>query len=219
MSDRRATYADARAVYSDEFEKALTEEIFNAVVETSRCTDANLVALRTSESIEALLKTLALILALTPYARSPTRLREAVEELAKRLRRLTREALDDPTFRDSAARVFRGDDFRGACMSTARRIAEALTAKPIKSRGGCLVPCLAHQDANQSLSLRDGQRGILVHCFAGCAPADILDALRRRRLIEPRQAPHDRNADHSTSGMKQSTPTARRSSAISPSAA
>jgi hypothetical protein len=78
-------------------------------------------------------------------------------------------------------------------MNTARRIAEALTAKPIKSRGGYLVPCPAHADANPSLSLRDGERGILVHCFAGCAPADILDALRQRGLIEPRQVPPDRN--------------------------
>lgn len=39
--------------------------------------------------------------------------------------------------------------------------------------------CPAHADRTPSLSLRQGNRGILVTCFAGCARDDILRELRR----------------------------------------
>ena len=39
--------------------------------------------------------------------------------------------------------------------------------------------CPAHNDSTPSLSLRQGNRGILVTCFAGCEPGDILRELRR----------------------------------------
>ena len=39
--------------------------------------------------------------------------------------------------------------------------------------------CPAHGDATPSLSLRQGDRGILVHCFGGCDSADVLRELRR----------------------------------------
>ncbi|MGE4404377.1 DUF7146 domain-containing protein [Pseudomonas sp.] len=41
----------------------------------------------------------------------------------------------------------------------------------------CLCP--AHADTAPSLSLRQGDRGIIVHCFAGCHADDILRELRR----------------------------------------
>ncbi|MCW1431976.1 toprim domain-containing protein [Novosphingobium sp. JCM 18896] len=41
----------------------------------------------------------------------------------------------------------------------------------------CLCP--AHADAKPSLSLRQGDRGIIVHCFAGCQSEDVLRELRR----------------------------------------
>lgn len=41
----------------------------------------------------------------------------------------------------------------------------------------CLCP--AHADSTPSLSLRQGDRGILVTCFAGCQREDILRELRR----------------------------------------
>lgn len=37
--------------------------------------------------------------------------------------------------------------------------------------------CPAHADATPSLSLRQGNHDILVHCFAGCDPADVLREL------------------------------------------
>lgn len=41
----------------------------------------------------------------------------------------------------------------------------------------CLCP--AHTDRKPSLSIRQGDRGILVTCFAGCAREDVLRELRR----------------------------------------
>ena len=41
--------------------------------------------------------------------------------------------------------------------------------------------CPAHNDSNPSLSLRQGDRGILVTCFAGCSRDDVLRELRRVR--------------------------------------
>ena len=39
--------------------------------------------------------------------------------------------------------------------------------------------CPAHADATPSLSLRQGDRGILVHCFGGCDSVDVLRELQR----------------------------------------
>jgi Toprim domain len=71
---------------------------------------------------------------------------------------------------------------------SAARIAEQLAGRQVTERGGnYLVPCPAHDDSSPSLSLRDGERGIYVHCFAGCRPADIYAAIRRkdRNLLAP----------------------------------
>jgi putative DNA primase/helicase len=43
--------------------------------------------------------------------------------------------------------------------------------------------CPVHGSQGATLALRDGQRGILVHCHAGCSRAEILAALRGRDLI------------------------------------
>jgi putative DNA primase/helicase len=51
--------------------------------------------------------------------------------------------------------------------------------------------CPAHQSRGASLALRDGERGLIVKCFAGCDPRDILAELRRRGLIG--DAAHDRH--------------------------
>jgi Toprim domain len=51
--------------------------------------------------------------------------------------------------------------------------------------------CPAHDDRTPSLSIRQGISGVLVHCFAGCNPRDIMHALRktdRVQGIEPRPA-------------------------------
>jgi Toprim domain len=66
-------------------------------------------------------------------------------------------------------------------MSLAARIAEQLAGRQVTERGGnYLVPCPAHDDSSPSLSLRDGDDGLMVHCFADCEPVAIYVAIRRK---------------------------------------
>jgi len=71
---------------------------------------------------------------------------------------------------------------------SAAQIAQALAGHKVQARNGnYLICCPAHDDDSPSLSLCDGDRGVKVHCFAGCSPADIYRAIRRRghKLLEP----------------------------------
>jgi putative DNA primase/helicase len=73
---------------------------------------------------------------------------------------------------------------------TAASIAQALRGKPIS--GGYLIRCPVPShgngkgDRNPSLMIRDGDKPgcVLVHCYAGCAPPDVLAALRKHNLLE-----------------------------------
>ncbi len=59
---------------------------------------------------------------------------------------------------------------------TARTITDALDGRWSGSDG--MVRCPCHEDRTPSLSISDGQDGILlVNCFAGCDPVEILRAL------------------------------------------
>lgn len=49
--------------------------------------------------------------------------------------------------------------------------------------------CPAHSDVDPSLSVRQGDRGILVTCFAGCAREDVLRELSRVRPDDQYQGP------------------------------
>ena len=42
-----------------------------------------------------------------------------------------------------------------------------------------MVRCPAHDDRTPSLSIRQGQTSILVHCFAGCTGTDVMRAIRQ----------------------------------------
>lgn len=59
--------------------------------------------------------------------------------------------------------------------------------------------CPAHDDSDPSLSIRQGDRGILVTCFAGCPREDVLRELRRVRpgqhFAAPASAPPGRPAN------------------------
>jgi hypothetical protein len=46
--------------------------------------------------------------------------------------------------------------------------------------------CPVHNSRGATLTLRDGERGLIAHCHAGCTPADILAELRCRELIQSR---------------------------------
>ena len=75
----------------------------------------------------------------------------------------------------------------------ARTIAASIAAALGGSKAGrgfiCLCP--SHADRSPSLSIRDGDDGrLLVHCFSGCDPLDILAAIRTQigDLGEPVEA-------------------------------
>ena len=64
---------------------------------------------------------------------------------------------------------------------TAAEIAAALGGRRAGRWWSCRCP--AHDDRSPSLSIRHGNRGLIVHCWAGCDPRDVLAALRRIGLI------------------------------------
>jgi putative DNA primase/helicase len=65
---------------------------------------------------------------------------------------------------------------------TAERIARAL-GNSGRSGEWWRCRCPVHGSRSAALALRAGDRGLIVHCHAGCVPRDILTELRRRGLI------------------------------------
>lgn len=63
---------------------------------------------------------------------------------------------------------------------TAETFAELLQAKRIGS-GKWQARCVSHADRNPSLSIRQGNRGVLLRCWSnGCTPAQIVAAMGLR---------------------------------------
>lgn len=78
----------------------------------------------------------------------------------------------------------------------------------VRTRGAnrWLACCPAHEDREPSLSISEGERGLLLHCFSGCALADICrsiglaerdlfyaqEAAPRARREAARQRAHER---------------------------
>lgn len=61
------------------------------------------------------------------------------------------------------------------------RVVEALRRLGIRHRqsgAGCLACCPVHDDSTPSLSIRQGDKGVTLRCFAGCDKDAILAALR-----------------------------------------
>jgi hypothetical protein len=85
--DRRTSFERAYSGFDPDFERVLVEEITRAIGLASIVTDANVMALRTGETVSALANVLATVLALCPDADVPSRLRERVDEIARRIRR------------------------------------------------------------------------------------------------------------------------------------
>jgi len=67
-------------------------------------------------------------------------------------------------------------------MSAALELARALGAKRSGRQWVCRCP--AHDDHTPSLIFWQGHSAIRFKCYAGCAPRDILDALRGRGLLD-----------------------------------
>jgi putative DNA primase/helicase len=54
-------------------------------------------------------------------------------------------------------------------------------------------------DRSPSLSIADGERGLMVHCFAGCDARDVLAELHRRGLLDGNGKPPQPSSPKSTS--------------------
>jgi hypothetical protein len=78
---------------------------------------------------------------------------------------------------------------------TAEQIAEMVHGRPSGAEWLASCPGSMHKrgDKNPSLSIRQGERGALVHCFTGCSLESICEALRIRvadLFSEPRTPTH-----------------------------
>jgi len=69
-------------------------------------------------------------------------------------------------------------------MSDASKIAGALGG-PLTpdANGNFLCCCPAHDDEHPSLSIRESDSGLLLHCFAGCDYSAVVAALQKRGLL------------------------------------
>jgi hypothetical protein len=59
---------------------------------------------------------------------------------------------------------------------TAEEVAHRL-AKPRRTGSGWTACCPAHEDSDPSLSISDGEKGVVVKCHAGCSQENVLSAL------------------------------------------
>ena len=91
-------------------------------------------------------------------------------------------------------------DYPGAGMSAAE-IAKALHGYRAGQWWRCRCP--AHQGRSASLALRDGNSRLLVKCWAGCDPRDVLAELARLRLSEGLLARLARSAHPSMEGVER----------------
>jgi len=69
-------------------------------------------------------------------------------------------------------------------------IARALNAR--RSGAGWIAKCPAHDDKNPSLSIRDADGKVLLHCHAGCAQGDVIDALKAHGVWQPERTENSR---------------------------
>jgi hypothetical protein len=61
---------------------------------------------------------------------------------------------------------------------TGRALERVLSRTNARKNGhGWMARCPAHDDGSPSLSIRQGDKGALLKCHAGCAPESILEAL------------------------------------------
>jgi len=73
---------------------------------------------------------------------------------------------------------------------TADSIAQALQAR---RSGSCwMAKCPAHDDNNPSLSIREVDGKVLLHCHAGCTQGDVIDALKVRGLWQTERTENPR---------------------------
>jgi hypothetical protein len=62
-------------------------------------------------------------------------------------------------------------------MSAAAAILDRLEYAKPSGPGRWICRCPAHSDRSPSLSIREADSRVLLHCFAGCEPGDVLAAI------------------------------------------
>ena len=93
----RTTWARGRAGYDDDF-RHLVAEVITAIANASLVTDANVMALRVGETVEALTTVMISFAAMSPHFDTPSHLREFAENTAKRIRREVARARAEGVF-------------------------------------------------------------------------------------------------------------------------
>ncbi len=83
---------------------------------------------------------------------------------------------------------------KGQAVMNAAEIARALGGRKAGAWWSCRCP--VHDDRNPSLGVRDGDRSVIVRCFAGCDSRDVIGALRARGLWERSVQGHHRSRRH-----------------------
>ena len=90
-------------------------------------------------------------------------------------------------------------------MIDAGGIAKVLSGR--RSGIGWICKCVAHEDHSPSLSIADGNDGrILVKCFSGCHPRDIIAELDRRGLWPGREQDRPRDGNTAINAADQTRP-------------
>ena len=84
-------------------------------------------------------------------------------------RRISRDASPNQTGPRSVARDTAGD--------AVGRLLDRLSGVRPTGTGRWIARCPAHEDRSPSLSIRDIDDRVLVHCFAGCRVGDVLSAV------------------------------------------
>jgi DNA primase len=69
-------------------------------------------------------------------------------------------------------------------------IVRALNAR--RSGAAWIAKCPAHDDKNPSLSIRDADGKVLLHCHAGCTQGDVIDALKACGVWQPERTENSR---------------------------
>jgi hypothetical protein len=77
----------ACAGYDQAFREHLTAQLISTIARESHIADANVMALRVGETCDALLDLVCTMLALSPAMSTPSKLRNAAEQFAKRIRK------------------------------------------------------------------------------------------------------------------------------------
>jgi putative DNA primase/helicase len=73
---------------------------------------------------------------------------------------------------------------------SADSLARALEAR--RSGSSWMAKCPGHEDHNPSLSIREVDGRVLLHCHAGCSQRGVIDALKARGLWQPERTENPR---------------------------